>query len=87
MINYVRKGEIVHFIQVYDEKRNKQPKIECYSLYDFIRIPEDKGEVGFGKLSITADNVVHLWGGNLNKKHLEKYKELKKGNLLKIVIN
>jgi len=84
MINYVNKGQIAHFIQVWD---NNKPKFECYSLYDYIRIPEDKGEVGFGKLSITEDNLVHLWGGQINKEHLEKYKESRKNNLLKIIVH
>ncbi len=84
MLNYIKKGQIVHFVQVWDKKK---PKIECYSLDEFIRIPEDKGEVGYGKLSITADNIVHLWAGKINPEHLNKYKESRKNNLLKIIVN
>ncbi len=83
-INYVRKGKIVYFIQVED---NEKPKIECYSLDGFMRLSEDKKELGYGKLSITKDNLVHLWGGDIDKEHLKAYRESRKNNLLKIVTN
>ena len=76
MLNYVRKGKIVRFAQIYDSDKNNKPKIKCYDLEEFIEIPE-KGEreVGYGTLSITNDNVVHLWAGKINPEHLDKYKE------------
>jgi len=85
MLNYVRKGEIVYFLQTYD--KNGKPKIECYTLDEFIRIPQGKNDdIGFGKLSITADNIIHLQKGHVDREHLDKYKESRKNNLLKLMM-
>jgi len=83
-IRYIKKGEIVYFIQTEDEKK---PEIKCYNLYDFTRLSEDKKEVGYGKLSITKDNIVHLWGGKVDMKHLKKYIGKIKNRNLEIVVN
>lgn len=77
MLNYIRKGQIVHFIQIYNSANNK-PKIKCYSLNDFQWLVEKRRAVGYGTLSITADNNVHLWAGKdgkVNYEHLKEYKE------------
>ena len=83
MLNYVRKGKIVYFIQTW---KDDKPRIECYHLDEFIRLSEDKKEVGYGKVSITtADNIVHLWRGEVDKEHLKAYRKSGKNNLLKIL--
>jgi len=84
MLNCARHGQRVYFIQVWD---NNKPKIECYSLDDFMRLPEDKKEVGYGKFSITtADNVVHLWGGKVDEEHLKAYRESRRNKTLKKIL-
>jgi len=82
MLNYVKKGEITQFIQTWDDEK---PRIECYSpnnLKPSDTILQSSERVGYGKLSITKDNVVHLWGGSIDKRHLEKYtRKMRKRNL------
>ncbi len=108
MLNYLKKGQIAHFVQVYIKKDNKNPedkgipKIKCYSQDDFQWRLEKKRAVGYGNISITADNFVHLWAGKRNLEHLRNYREsrelraleqskkskrLIKNNLLKILIH
>ena len=76
MLNYLKKGEIANFIQVYDKDNN--PKIKCYLKDNYPLLMENKKYVGYGNISIDKENIVHLYSGNINIKHLDKYKESKK---------
>lgn len=82
MLNYLRKGSILNFVQVYDSDNN--PGIKCYNPSDESWAEENKNPIGYGKISITANNIIHVWGKNINQEHINKYKKLRKG-LLKIV--
>ena len=79
MLDYVKKGqEHVFFLQVWDKEK---PKIICYdSLEDFMRVSESKEEAGFGKLVTTKkpDNIVYLYGENIDQEHLREYEKYKK---------
>ena len=87
MLKYVRKGQIVNFVQLYDNSKNGKPKIKCYSLKGFIESPDkNEREVGYGTLSITKDNIVHMWAGKINLEHFNKYKESRENNLLKLMM-
>jgi len=86
MLKRVRKGPVVRFSQIYDKE--KKPKIRCYSLKGFIEVPDkNESEVGYGTLSITADNIVKMQPGEINLEHFNKYKESRKNNLLKLILN
>lgn len=88
-----KKGQIVNFVQVYEnpEDNSSKPMIKCYSQKSAIQRnylkAEKEGAVGYGKLSITADNIVHLYTGKINLEHLNKYKESRKNNLLKLMVH
>ena len=85
MSKYLKKGQIVYFVQTWDKEK---PEIKCYSsLGEYMRLPDDENEVGYGKLSIDRDNIVHLWSGEVDKEHLEKYIAKMKNRNLEIVAN
>lgn len=89
MLNYVGRGKIVNFVQLYDTAKNNKPKIKCYK--GMIEIPgKNEKEAGYGALSRDINNKIHVWGLEINPEHLNKYRELrnpKRPNRLEILMD